>query len=264
MQNALLSGIDLSNKNFYQASLSGANFTGTGFTDGRLLKANFRNADLSKAKLNNIDLSDLNFTNCDLSDAVLTGSRAIGTNFTGANLQGAFLNTAVNFIRTKFISADMRNLMAFKSCTDVNFSYADMSGKDSANKQVFKTYSFSKAIGGPGCKFNFTNLTNTDFTGVSFTGADFSGSSMIGSIFITAKFVSNCIFGDSAGNNANLSDSDFNSADFYTSGGAIRLSNTIRSTNTNFIVATWWNGVNCGGSASYNGVCADSSGNVQP
>ncbi len=257
MENAILSGIDLSNKNFFQANLSGAVFTGAGSGDNKLQKANFRNADLSKAKLNLLNLSDLNFTNCDLSDAVLTGSSAIGTNFTGANLQRAFLNTAVNFIRTKFISADMRNLKAFKSCTDVNFSYADMSGFNLTNAGM-ASVSFIKSALGTGCIFTKAKLNQCVFNGASTTFANsrMDGTEMIDSSFRNNNF-SNVLFFSASNGAADLSNSDFNSANFLSSS----ISNSLRSLTTSFVVALWWNGQNCS-SSSNQGVCKDNAGNV--
>lgn len=236
MENAILSGIDLSNKNFYNANLSGVVFFDASFplSNPKILKANFRNADLSKANLQGLLLNDLNFSNCDLSEANLFNTDIFGTNFTGANLRKANLKARVNLTRAKFISADLRELTGFKNSLDSDFSYADMSG------QSFNGFNFLKSFFGIGCRFYSTNMSSSTFVNSNFTRS---------------------IFDDAKGNKANLSDSDFRGANFSL---ASRISNTIRTSGTNFLNATWDNSVVCAGSASQFGICANSSGVFQP
>lgn len=194
LENSILQGIDLSNKNFFQANLKGANFQGVSSFDAKLLKANFRNANLSGANLSFLDLSDLNFANCDLSGANLNQTRLIGTDFTGANLQQSIL-TAAFIQRAKFISADMRNI-PLDSATgrskiratiaDSDFSYADMSGLVLRGALFVRSGNLLL-----GCKFYKTNFTNTVIsngtTGVNFGFAtlnvDLSGKDLRGSTF---------------------------------------------------------------------------------
>lgn len=281
LENSILQGIDLSNKNFFQANLKGANFQGTSSTDGKLLKANFRNANLSGSNLSFLDLSDLNFTNCDLSQANLNQTRIIGTDFTGSNLQSSTL-TAAFIQRAKFVSADMRNLpidpatgrsKLRATIADSDFSYADMSGLVLRGTQFVRSSTFLL-----GCNFTNTNFTNTvisngttgvnfsysNLTGVNFENKDIRGSSFESAILTGANFTSvnakavsfiNAFF---EANTTSFKTGNYHEANFLGSS----ITSTSAISGAYFYDARWWNNQVCKNVTT--GKCVNSAFEVQP
>ncbi len=120
MNNADLSGADLSNSYFYGTPLTktiwhNANLTLSSIILMNYLDADFSGADLRKAYFTKTYMNKTDFSGADLREAVLENCAFENIDFSGANLQGIkYDSTAVRFFAAcnldgANISADLQN-----------------------------------------------------------------------------------------------------------------------------------------------------------
>jgi uncharacterized protein YjbI with pentapeptide repeats len=122
------SGQDLVRHNFSKKDLANANFENAvlkacSFDGAILTNANFQGADLSNATLANADV-----TGADFRGAVLSFLQFYSTTANGVNLEKADLSERGGIRDTKFRKANLRNLKAISSVTEVDFTEADLRG----------------------------------------------------------------------------------------------------------------------------------------
>ena len=101
---AMESGADLLNANFFCYDLTDTNLTGGNFTGSCFYLANLSRSNCSGAIFWNANLSGVNFSGTNLAGADLTGAELISVNFNGSNLRDAYLD---------LIKADVWKVLSF-------------------------------------------------------------------------------------------------------------------------------------------------------
>lgn len=89
VEEAVKSGVNLSEADFYGANLRGVNLSEAGFYEANLRGANLRGAKLCGADLRGANLSGANLRGADFYGANLSGADLNGANLSEANLRGA-------------------------------------------------------------------------------------------------------------------------------------------------------------------------------
>jgi len=195
-----LSGIKLKNANLTNASLQGTRFYGTGedrrpstFDDwiSDLSSANFEGANLTGAFLNSAVMNRTTFVRAVLNKANLSNGILNGANLSNSLLIGANLQQA---------------MLKDASFTGADIGSANFSGANLASARLGK-------VKAQGTQLSFTNLSKSEWQGADLSGADLSGANLQNADLSSAK-LANANLKDARLQDANLRNADVSSVDF--------------------------------------------------
>jgi uncharacterized protein YjbI with pentapeptide repeats/uncharacterized RDD family membrane protein YckC len=195
-----LSGIKLKNANLTNASLQGTRFYGTGedrrpstFDDwiSDLSSANFEGANLTGAFLNSAVMNRTTFVRAVLNKANLSNGILNGANLSNSLLIGANLQQA---------------MLKDASFTGADIGSANFSGANLASARLGK-------VKAQGTQLSFTNLSKSEWLGADLSGADLSGANLQNADLSSAK-LANANLKDARLQDANLRNADVSSVDF--------------------------------------------------
>lgn len=195
-------GLDAYNKNLTQAWLSGTNLTDAYFDEATLTDADFTGANLTY-----IYVRDATLTNADFTDATIAGANFSGTTDSGFT-QAQFESTA------NYVSGDLAG---------INFGYNDMSSWNFAGKNLthasFGSATLTNAV------FTQSNLaeaflssatlTDANLTEANFTHADFGSATLTNADF-TGATIDRASFSNTTG--SGYTQMQFESTATYASG----------------------------------------------
>ncbi len=122
--------LDLRNVCFYNADLRNANLSGANLKEANLKEANLKEANLSGADLKEANLSGANLSGANLKEANLEGANLSGANLEGAVLIGASLGGV------DLVEADLIGNNKSRYCFGTNFTGTDLSGAFVDNMQI--------------------------------------------------------------------------------------------------------------------------------
>jgi uncharacterized protein YjbI with pentapeptide repeats len=181
MTNAPLTNAVFTGANFFGAQLDGASFDGADlsaadFRFATMTQITARNADFTLARLADADLTSADLSGASLVLAELSGATLDFADLSGADLRGAILqdnssdftrlhnttidDTTIFDARSLAIWLIVNNKGANRTYTDVDLSFADLSGGNLTN----------------------ATLAGIDLSGVDFTHANLSGANLTNSI----------------------------------------------------------------------------------
>lgn len=156
--------LDLRNRSFVNADLSG--------TD--LRSSNFEHARMQLANLEDANLEDARFGEAQMLGVVLHGSALMGADFSETRMQGAQLSRS-NLRGANFSYAWLQG---------ADFERASMEGSDFEGAQLQGAY-FSRARL-QGSNFTDTRMHGTNFSRATMAGSDFTAANLQGAILVRA------------------------------------------------------------------------------
>lgn len=172
-----LSGAELKQANFNEATLVLALMNRANLMRAELNKANLFRARLSGANLSSAQLLQADLRQAVLSDVSLTGAELREAKLAGANLQGARLGQvtakgasfqAANLTQSEWLGADL--------------SGADFSGSNLQNADLSSARLTGANLSGAGLQrasLRNANLVGADLRGANLAGADFQGATFV-------------------------------------------------------------------------------------
>ncbi|MCA9540869.1 MAG: pentapeptide repeat-containing protein, partial [Myxococcales bacterium] len=177
LQNADLSGTNLTN-----ALFDGANLSGINLSEANLAGASFGGANLRGAKLLGADLTGANLAGADLSSADLTGARLGMATLDGANINGARFQDVEGPL-PPWVQASIGGDGRASSDTlaaAIRNGNLDMAGEDAL---VGANLAGAQGLAGDeealaGKNLAGANLSNSDLSGTNMAGSDVSGANL--------------------------------------------------------------------------------------
>ncbi|MBW4492201.1 MAG: pentapeptide repeat-containing protein [Oscillatoria princeps RMCB-10] len=175
-----LSGAELKQANFSEATLVLALMNRANLMRAELNKANLFRARLSGANLSSAQLLQADLRQAVLSDVSLTGAELREAKLAGANLQGARLGQ----VTAKGASFQAANLSASE------WLGADLSGADFSGSNLQNSDLSSARLAGAnlsGAQLQRASLRNADLVGADLRGANLAGADFQGATFVEVK-----------------------------------------------------------------------------
>ncbi|PSB25118.1 hypothetical protein C7B82_24370 [Stenomitos frigidus ULC18] len=174
---AKLSGANLAKANLSEAILNVANLTLADLTGADLSQASLVRAELSRADLSNANLSRANLSGADLKDAKLRNANLTNANLSRADLKWTVL-TGANLAEANLHGTDM--------------SSADCSGADLSNTELRQSNLSRTNLRGvnlSGTNLRWADLSGADLSGADLSGAKLSGANMTGANLSNANLI---------------------------------------------------------------------------
>ena len=114
LEGIILSGADLTQTNFMNATLRGAIMISAILTDANLMNADLTGADLTNALMSGVNAKNADFTNATLDGVFFPTGDIKNAIFIGASLLGADLSSLINADKAIFVGAvyDAATLLA--------------------------------------------------------------------------------------------------------------------------------------------------------
>jgi len=166
LSNSNLSNSNLSNSNLSNSNLSNSNLSKSYLRNSNLSKSYLRNSNLSKSYLSEADLSNSDLSNSDFSEANLSKANLSNSNLIGALLRDADLRDA-DLSRAELSHADLsRADLSRADLRGANLSRADLRGTDLRGASL------------RGADLSGADLSGADLSGADLSGADLSGADL--------------------------------------------------------------------------------------
>lgn len=174
---AKLSGANLTNANLREAILNVANLTLADLTGADLSQASLVRAELTRADLSGADLSRANLSGADLKDAKLRNA-----NLTSANLSRADLKWTV-FTGATLAEANLHG----SDLSSADCSGADLSSTELRQSNLSRTN--LRGVNLSGANLRWADLSGADLSGADLSGAKLSGATMTGANLSNANLM---------------------------------------------------------------------------
>ncbi|MBP0001791.1 MAG: pentapeptide repeat-containing protein [Cyanobacteria bacterium SID2] len=188
LRNACLSVANLSGANLERANLKGAKLNVAKLSSSNLRGANLRDADLNVANLIRADLTGADLFQASLIRTEMLRADLSGADLRGANLSGAMLKEA-KLPRANFLGANLSEVdlsyaqlqganLEQATFRRTNLRWADLSGASLRNAELRQVkLSGAKLIE---ADLRGANLRWADLSGANLSGADLSGAKLSG------------------------------------------------------------------------------------
>ncbi|MBW4579343.1 MAG: pentapeptide repeat-containing protein [Tildeniella nuda ZEHNDER 1965/U140] len=174
---AKLSGANLTNANLSEAILNVANLTLADLTHAELSQASLVRAELTRADLSSANLSNANLSGADLKDAKLRNANLTNANLSRADLKWIVL-TGANLTGANLHGTDL---------SSADCSGADLSSTELRQSNLSRTN--LRGVNLSGANLRWADLSGADLSGADLSGAKLSGATMTGANLSNANLI---------------------------------------------------------------------------
>jgi uncharacterized protein YjbI with pentapeptide repeats len=174
---AKLNGANLTKANLSEAILNVANLALADLTRADLSQASLVRAELSRSDLSSANLSRANLSGADLKDAKLRNANLANANLSRADLKWTVL-TGANLAEANLHGTDM---------SSADCSGADLSGTELRQSNLSRTN--LRGVNLSGANLRWADLSGADLSGADLSGAKLSGANMTGANLSNANLV---------------------------------------------------------------------------
>jgi len=172
-----LSGIRLSYNYLAGGDFVGQNLTNAEFYKATVTDANFQQSNITNARFLQAKLTRANFTGQNLTNVFFFGATLTDANFNGADVRGASFDRYRNNSDrgTGVALAQLYSTRSYeaKDLSGIGLSYNNLAGGNFAGQNLTNAYLEGATL--TGADFHNANLTNTDFKDATLSSADLTG-----------------------------------------------------------------------------------------